>query len=157
MTEGELPRFRSTALEGMERPDYVDVIACPLPPGATTDPAVWAATVFSPAGTPAWVKALLAARQALVPLIGVPRASPRTTFAVVETRGDEALMVSDSRHLDFRAAVGVDPETRLVRLVTVVRLHGLRGRVYFAPVRALHPLVVSAMLHRAARRLTPSL
>jgi hypothetical protein len=143
------------ALEGVERPDYVDVIACPLPAGAPTDPTVWAETVFSRAGVPTWVKALMGVRQAVVPLIGVPRASPKDVFAVVETRGEEALMVFDDRHLDFRAALGVDPRTRLVRLVTVVTLHGLRGRVYFAPVRVLHPLVVSAMLHRAARRLTP--
>jgi hypothetical protein len=153
--DADLPRFRSMALEGVERPDYVDVMACPLPEGATTDPAVWAATVFSPLGTPSWVKVLMGLRQVLVPLIGVPQGSAERAFAVVETRGEEALMVSDDRHLDFRAALGVDPETRLVRLVTVVRLHGLRGRVYFAPVRVVHPLVVSAMLHRAARRLTP--
>ena len=56
-----------------------------------------------------------------------------------------ALVGFDDRHLDFRAAVGVDAPARLVRVTTTVRLHGWRGRVYFAPVRLLHPVVVRSM------------
>jgi hypothetical protein len=32
----------------------------------------------------------------------------------------------------------------------VVRLHGWRGRLYFAPVKLVHPSVVRGMLRRAA-------
>lgn len=70
----------------------------------------------------------LALRQLLVPLIGV-RAAPRDTFAVRQVDGDEALLAMDDRHLDFRCGIGVDRETRLVRVTTAVRLKGWRGRL----------------------------
>jgi hypothetical protein len=38
----------------------------------------------------------------------------------------------------------------------VVTLHNRRGRGYFAIVRLVHPVVVQAMLNRAARRLSRS-
>lgn len=103
-------------------------------------------------GMPRWVAVALAVRQLLVPLLGIPKA-PDDTFAVSERVGDEVLIAADDRHLDFRCAVGVDPEARLLRVTTTVRLHGWRGRLYFAPVRLLHPVVVQAMIHRAGRRL----
>jgi hypothetical protein len=93
-------------------------------------------------------------RQLLVPLIGVPRGG-RDVFAVSRVQDGEALISVDDRHLDFRAGVGVDTEARLVRVTTVVRLEGWRGRVYFAPVGVVHPVVVQSMLRRACARLTP--
>ena len=92
-------------------------------------------------------------RQALAPLIGVPRGDRATAFAVRRVVGEEALIVTPDRHLDFACAVGVDTERRLVRVVTGVRLHGWRGRVYFAPVSVAHPIVVASMLRRTAARL----
>ncbi|MFD0660909.1 DUF2867 domain-containing protein [Thermocatellispora tengchongensis] len=49
--------------------------------------------------------------------------------------------------------MAVDAEARLVRITTTVRLKGWRGRVYFWPVRLVHPIVVRAMLRSAQRRL----
>ncbi|CAM5784497.1 DUF2867 domain-containing protein [Cellulomonas persica] len=135
-------------------PDYADVTIIRLPTGAPTDPGTWATTTFSPRTAPAWVRVALGLRQLLVPLIGVPRA-PRETFAVdevvAEPAGGEALIVADDRHLDFRCGVAVDATAGLVAVTTNVRLHNRRGRLYFLPVRALHPVVVRSMLKRAAR------
>lgn len=135
-------------------PDYADTTIVRLPAGATTDPRTWAMTTFSPRTMPRWVLGALALRQLLVPLLGVPRA-PRSTFAVDEVVADgdggEALIVADDRHLDFRCGVAVDARAGLVAVTTNVRLHNRRGRLYFLPVRALHPLVVRSMLTRAAR------
>ena len=147
------PAFRSLALDAIPRPDHVDVVAVTLPKGATTDPAVWTATIFSIESTPIWVRLLFGLRQLLVPLIGVRPGDPGTAFAVQRVVGEEALVAASDRHLDFAAGVGVDEERRLVRLVTVVRLHGWRGRLYFAPVALVHPAVVRSMMRRAARRL----
>jgi hypothetical protein len=150
-----VPRFVSTAFDDIPRPDFADVSIQPLPPGAPTDPEVWARTVFDLRhGGPQWVRVLMGLRQALVGLIGVPRGDS-SAFEVRGVRGEEALLAVDDRHLDWRAAVGVDAEAGLVRMVTTVRLHGLRGRLYFTPVALLHPPVVRAMLRSAARRLTP--
>ena len=63
------------------------------------------------------------------------------------------LIAADDTHLDFRCAVAVDRSARLVRVTTTVRLHGWRGRVYFAPVRLLHPVVIQAMVQKAGKRL----
>ena len=151
----DAPAFRSLALDAIPRPDHVDVVAVTLPTGATTDPAAWTAAIFSIASTPIWVRLLFGLRQLLVPLIGVRPGDPGTAFAVQRVAGEEALVAASDRHLDFAAGIGVDEERRLVRLVTVVRLHGWRGRLYFAPVALVHPAVVRSMMRRAARRLAP--
>jgi hypothetical protein len=146
------PHFSSLAFEDVPRPDFADVAIIALPAGATTDPAVWARAIFDVRSTPLWVRAAFVLRQALVPLIGVARGD-QSVFDVSRVEGEEALIVADDTHLDFRCAVGVDDAARLVRVTTVVRLHGWKGRAYFAPVRLAHGPVVTAMLRRAARRL----
>jgi len=145
------PALVSLALRDLPRPDYCDVQVVPLPAGAPTDPAAWARAVFDVRRGPRWVLALMAVRQVAVRLIGLSPA-PRDTFAVREVQGEEALLAFDDRHLDFRVGVGVDAERGLLRVVTAVRLHGQRGRLYFAPVRLAHPLVTDAMLRAAVRR-----
>ena len=145
------PSFSSLAV-GEGRFDYGDVIFLPLPPRITTDPRVWAETIFSRRSIPWPVQALFGVRMLLAGFLGL-RPAPSGVFDVREVVGDEALMAFDDDHLDFRCAVGVDPVARVVRVVTVVRLHGWRGRVYFAPVSVLHPTIVNAMLRRARRML----
>lgn len=150
MTE---PQFWSLALVDIPRPDYADMSVGVLPAHATTDPAAWARSMFSIRAMPRWVIAAMGIRELLVPLVGIPRAGSDDVFAVREVRGDEALLSRDDRHLDFRVGVGVDATNRLVRVVTTVRLKGWRGRLYFLPVRVLHPLVVQSMLKRTAKML----
>lgn len=145
------PHFSSLAFEDVPRPDYADVAVVPLPDGATTDPEEWARAIFAVRSAPLWVRGAFVLRQALVPLIGVSRGD-QSVFDVARTAGEEALIVADDKHLDFRCAVGVDAAARLVRVTTVVRLHGWRGRAYFAPVRLLHGPVLRAMVRRAASR-----
>jgi len=156
MPSDEAPAFRSLALDEVPRPDHLDVIGVPLPEGASTDPALWTRTIFSIESTPVWVRLAFGLRQLLVPLIGVRPGDPGIAFAVKRVVGEEALVEASDRHLDFAAGVGVDVERGLVRLTTAVRLHGWRGRLYFAPVVLVHPAVVRSMMRRAARRLTPS-
>lgn len=151
-TTGLEPALRSLAFDDIPRPDFADVIVIPKHPRTTDSPDDWAQAIFGSDSLPAGVKALLALRQALVGLIGVPRAG-RDVFTVSKVDGEEALIVADDEHLDFRCAVGVDPQGGLVRVTTAVRLHGWRGRLYFVPVRLVHPVVVSAMMRRAARDL----
>ncbi|XAS68923.1 DUF2867 domain-containing protein [Micrococcaceae bacterium Sec5.7] len=147
------PVFRSLALESIPVPDYADVIVLPVPAGCPTDPRLWADTVFSLGSMPAWIRLLMGLRQRAVGMIGIRRA-PANAFAVAEVRGEEALISADDAHLDFRCGVALDAGARLLRITTAVRLKGWRGRLYFAPVRVLHPLVVHAMMARAIRRLS---
>jgi hypothetical protein len=142
----------SLALRDIPHPDFADAAIAPLPAGAPADAQIWAQEMFSLRIMPRWVVAALAVRQALVPLLGV-RPAAKDTFTIQEQVGDEVLMAADDTHLDFRCAVAVDPRARLVRVTTTVRLHGWRGRLYFAPVRFLHPIVVQAMIRTAGRHL----
>lgn len=143
-----MPNYHSIAFDDIAEPDYADMLIATIPPGAATDPRQWAERLFGPSATPAWVRAAMAIRQAIVPLLGIRRA-PRDIFSVSRVDGEEALISVDERHLDFRCAVGVDAASRLIRVTTVVRLKGWRGRLYFAPVQLAHPAVVHAMLKRA--------
>jgi hypothetical protein len=144
----------SVAFRDLPEPHFADAAFAVLPEGATTDPAAWATTLFDRRTVPAWVAAAMAVRQLLVPLLGIRPASG-SPFEVREVTGQEALLGFDDRHLDFRVGVAVDPADRLVRVVTTVRLKGWRGRLYFAPVQVVHPVVVQSMLRRARTRLTP--
>ncbi|MFI2347062.1 DUF2867 domain-containing protein [Streptomyces sp. NPDC019443] len=73
-------------------------------------------------------------------------------FPVRATAPDELLLGEDGGHLDFRASVLIAGDK--VTLTTVVKFHNWRGRLYFAAVRRLHPLMARRMLRRTHRRLT---
>jgi len=145
------PSFWSLALRDIPSPDFADVQVFCLPPGVPDDPSWWAKAVFDVSSAPWLVRALMLTRQGLVTLIGL-KPSPRDTFDVDEVCDDEALIAHDERHLDFRAGVGVDRTNRLLRVTTTVRLHGRRGRVYFAPVGVAHPMITRAMMRKAIAR-----
>lgn len=148
------PSFVSLAFSGRPAPDWADVVLESVPEGgraAPADPARWAAEVFAVGSAPPPVVALMALRQAVVPLIGIDPA-PRDVFGVRRVEGDEALITHEDRHLDFQAGVGFDPVSRILRVTTAVWLKGWRGRVYFAPVSVLHDPVTRSMMRRAIRR-----
>ncbi|MBG0741370.1 DUF2867 domain-containing protein [Paeniglutamicibacter antarcticus] len=146
------PYYWSLAFADIPAPDYADMSIGVLPPSATEEPAEWARNLFSPESMPGSIRLAMGLRQLLVPLIGIPRAD-HDVFAVKRVEGQEALLSVDEVHLDFRCGVGVDAENRLVRITTTVRWKGWQGRMYFLPVRVLHPLVMHSMLTRTQRRL----
>jgi hypothetical protein len=142
----------SIALRDIPQPDYADATIAVIGPQASIDPAEWGRMLFGRDAMPRWVLVAMALRQVAVRLIGIPPAA-RDVFRIREVVGDEALIAADDRHLDFRCGVAVDAGMRLVRITTTVKLHGWRGRLYFAPVRLVHPIVVRSMVRGAARRL----
>lgn len=71
-------------------------------------------------------------------------------FPVRGTSDTELMVGKDASHLNFRASVVIGEDA--VTLATAVRLHNTRGRLYFAVVRRVHPLVTRLMLRRAHRR-----
>lgn len=147
------PVFRSAAFDDIPEPDFADVVLVSIPATAhpiIDDPAWWAKRVFSVRSMPRWIVLLLGVRQLLVRLIGVDRA-PSSVFDVKAVVGEEALIAADDSHLDFRAGVAVDLGRRLLRVTTVVRFNGWRGRLYFIPVGLLHDPITRAMARRAVR------
>jgi hypothetical protein len=131
--------------------DLADAWALRLPPRAPRSAVIWAETAFS--DPPGWVRIALGLRQALVGLVGIERASA-DVFAPTVVSPGEATFGADAGHLIFQGLVLVDD--RHATVVTLARAHNLRGRLYLALVRLVHPAVIRAMLRRAARTLAAS-
>lgn len=132
----------------LPRVDDSDVFVIERRRETPADPDVWAEAIFN--DLPPWVDALMGVRERLVGLVGIERGSP-DAFAVIERDENEVLFGVDADHLDFRTAVRCEP-TRVV-MSSAVQLHHRLGRLYYAPIRRIHPFIVRAMLNRAAYRL----
>ena len=133
--------------------DWSDAYAVGIPIGEKRrDPQEWADAVFR-APPPFIARVLFAVRELLVRGVGIERGGSHVFDTVARTE-HEVLLGADQEHLGFRASVLVDVDR--VVLSTVVELHNRRGRVYFAIVRRLHPIVVRGMLARAAKKMAVS-
>ncbi|MBB5833622.1 DUF2867 domain-containing protein [Kribbella italica] len=131
--------------------DWSDCQRQPVGPSASTDPLAWTSELFH--RPPAWVASALALRDRAVALFGI-RTAAEHSFRVRASNEHEALIGTDDKHLDFRASIRcVDGA---VEVITIVQIHNLLGRLYFAPVRLLHPPMVRQMLRRAAKELDPA-
>lgn len=139
--------FTSLALQDIPDPDFADMAIAVLPAHATADPGAWARSLFSAPSLPRWLRMSLR----LTRLGTAHRDQPFDIRRVVD---DEALVALDDRRVDFRAAVGIDEATALVRIVTAVRLKGRLGRLPVAPLRIAQLAVLHSMLRRSQRRLS---
>lgn len=112
---------------------------------------------------PAWQKALLAARDAMVTpfglktsgAVGASRDSDdRVDFFPVHWEGsDEIVLGEDDRHLDFRLSLlrRRSPAGMSLIATTVVHSHNALGCTYLTRIRPFHHLVVRANLARCAQ------
>ncbi len=132
------------------RDDWSDCQRQPVTANASSDPAEWARRLFH--GPPRWVAAALSLRDRLVAMVGL-RAASRDTFGVLARDGQEVLLGSDDRHLDFRASVRCGDG--FVDVTTFVQIHNALGRLYLRPVRLVHGVMLRRMLRRAATHLDP--
>ncbi|MFD7664038.1 DUF2867 domain-containing protein [Streptomyces sp. NPDC059788] len=132
-----VPPGARLARTAFARTDFTDAWQLPLPPGMPRDPAAWK---------------------------GVLRGAFPEQGRATTADGGELLLGRDARHLDFRASILIEspaagPGERTVghdgrvTLSTVVRLHNTGGRLYFAVVRRVHPVLARATLRRTHRRL----
>ncbi|WP_309132386.1 DUF2867 domain-containing protein [Brevibacterium sp.] len=137
LTVGSLPRV-----------DFSDVFAIERRRETSSDADEWAEAIFD--DPPRWVSALMTIRERLVGYFGFDQESAEM-FTPIARTDDEVLFGVDAGHLDFRTSVRCESEQ--VVLSGAVTMHNLRGRIYFALVRPIHPFVIRAMLNRAARRL----
>lgn len=114
---------------------------------------------------PAWVKALMGLRNALVRPFGITSSQQLPEaglgqigiFPVLASSADEVLMGLDDRHLDFRLAVTVaaaEQSSWQITATTVVHTHNLLGRSYLHLILPFHRLIARHALQRAAKSLT---
>jgi hypothetical protein len=124
---------------------------------------------------PAWVGVMLKSRNRIVGLFGLrtdggapaahsdlplgPGGFVRffpVTARESDGQHDEILMEVDDTHLSFclsaLRATDVDGEQRFA-LTTIVELHNVWGRLYFAPVRPFHRLMMRTLMRRVANGL----
>jgi len=112
---------------------------------------------------PAWIKALVAVRHAMVTPFGVKTSSEvrasraaneRVDFFPVQWKShDEIVLGEDDRHLDFRLSLlrrNSPTGTQLIA-TTVVHSHNAFGLTYLNVIRPFHHLVVRTNLERFAR------
>ena len=151
------PALRSLAIDavGAGSLDFADVVVLEIPHGLASrwaaDPGLAAREIFSVGAQPWPVKALFGLRQVFVTLLGITdRGDESRSFDVREVRDGEALIATAAPHLDFY--VGVAVQDLLLRVTTAVRLKELKGRLYFAPVAWLHPVVTRSMMRSAVAR-----
>ena len=112
---------------------------------------------------PAWQKALIALRDAMVTPFGIKtsgtvRTSPdsreRVDFFPVHWESkDEIVLGADDRHLDFRLSLLRRHSSKgpLLIATTVVHTHNALGVAYLNTIRPFHHLVVRTNLSRCAR------
>jgi hypothetical protein len=114
---------------------------------------------------PAWIRAALRARDAVVGLVGLKKASDAPVdddgpleigafvgiFRIIQRRENEILAGEDDLHLDFRVSLLYERagDEAFVTVSTVVRFNNVLGRAYFLPVRPVHGLIVPAMIRSA--------
>ncbi len=147
--DGPLPAAATLADAARARVDLLDAWRLALPPGVPRSPDAWRTAIFDT--PPAWVSGLMRLRNRLAGLVGLDRVAPREVFAELGRTERELLLGGDTRHFDLRVSVCVDGDE--VVCATLTRARSRRGRAYLALVRRVHPLVVRAMLSRAARRM----
>lgn len=142
----------SAAFELMPRPDWAATTTVAVPDASRRTPEHWARAIFDTSALPWWARGLFALRELAAMVLRLPPGD-KTMLAVDRVVGDEAIIDTDDTHLRFVAAVHADSD--LVHVITAVTFKGLRGRLYFLPVRLLHDAVTRSMMVTAARRLSP--
>lgn len=112
---------------------------------------------------PAWQKALIALRDAIVTPFGIKTSDTvrtsqdnlgRVDFFPVHWEGkDEIVLGTDDRHLDFRLSLlrRHSPAGASLIATTVVKTHNALGFTYLNLIRPFHHLVVRANLARCAQ------
>lgn len=137
---------------------------------ALNDPGLTPVEIFlrSAGTTPAWITTLMALRNSIVRQLGLKDVGPMTVltdkpagdyrtgdrlgiFSIFSSAPDELVLGIDDRHLDVRVSVLKQAGGRPSYVIsTVVKVHNWLGRAYMLPVGRIHPLVVKALMRRAA-------
>lgn len=144
--------------------DFFDAQCVPLPHPVSDAAELTIAILFQ---QPAWARALLGLRNALVSPLGlktgngnalrmptreeITSATYPGLFAVHSATPDEVILGTDDSHLDFRVSVFRSEASDRVAVTTWAHAHHWGGRAYLAGVYPFHRLIVAACLANASR------
>lgn len=132
----------------LPRVAWSDAYAVDCRPGLPDDPQAWTAAMF--ASPPLWVVPVLGLRQVLALLAGIELSRSVPPRPEGTTR-DEVLFAIDRGSLDTRLSVLRDTDRVVVS--TIGTPNDVRGAVFLALARHVHPFVVQALLTKAAATL----
>jgi hypothetical protein len=128
------------------------------------------ASLFS--SIPVWVRMLLNLRDFLVKPFGletgiIPEQETLDTslhynigdraifFPVIDRSECEIVMAEDDKHLYFRTSLYFentsDQNMDNVYLTTIVKFHNIWGKLYFAPVKPFHKLIIKTLLNNFSK------
>ena len=82
-------------------------------------------------------------------------------FQIFERNGAEIILGEDDKHLDFRVSLLIENSAfeegrKELTISTMVKFNNGFGRLYFAPVKPFHSLVVPSMLKGIVKKVNPS-
>ena len=106
---------------------------------------------------PPWAQRLLDLRNALVRPLGLvadgaSRLNDVNGFPIVSSGNATTILGFDDRHLDFRVVISITDAAGKAQahVTTLVRRHGIAGRLYLAFVLPFHRRIVPAMMRRVS-------
>ena len=172
ITESQTYPPHSIIAKGLSGPiHYIDSFGITIPEGREDSIDYLTTRLFL--SVPGWAKVLLELRDKIVGPLGLAtgdslepgarnmdinavdpgiRYAPgdrAVFFSVVDRTEDEVVMGEDDKHLYFRTSLCRGEETPQgipLHLTTLVQFHNIWGRVYFAPVKLFHRLLMVALL-----------
>jgi hypothetical protein len=147
--------------------DFADCFATLVPRSDLTALQIYAAVARQ---TPAWVDALMAARNRVVGLLGLKNIGAITDvpegiehklqpghrlgiFSFVRATPTELVVEDADKHLVVQLAVLKEPHSAQhdrLSVTTVVHIHNMLGRLYMLPVARAHKFIVPAVLRQAS-------
>ncbi|MEM8837580.1 MAG: DUF2867 domain-containing protein [Pseudomonadota bacterium] len=134
--------------------DFADCYARDLGHSSMTAEAFARAMIKDP---PDWAQRLLILRNVMVRPFGLSGGKTDGNsvngFPFMSCEDDQAVLGFDDKHLDFRIVIdmtGRGTEKARAHVTTLVRRHGLPGRLYLAGVLPFHRKIVPAMMRRVA-------
>jgi len=96
------------------------------------------------------VTGLVSEQRALDKSIRYNKGDRATFFHVIDRSESEIVMAEDDKHLYFRTSLCVQKNPtsnfQYVFLTTIVQFHNIWGRIYFAPVKPFHKLIMKRLL-----------
>lgn len=156
----------------LPRADFADGHAGTLPPGVAAHSAL-ALALHTFTQSPAWVDALMRARNRVVGLFGLkdlgalsqvaPDKRPQDyrvgdrvgIFTLRYLSPDEVILGDSDKHLDVLVSVCKRPQADATQVVvsTVVHVHNRLGRLYMLFVGPAHKVIAPATLRSGLRRM----
>jgi hypothetical protein len=103
--------------------------------------------------SPHWISWAMKMRNQAVQLVGLKTENSSEFIQTKQINPNSIQLSGFDKHLDFACLVQLDSSNadQTVSLKTIVKIHNLTGKLYFAIVQHIHPKVVCSLLNSLIR------